>query len=255
MNQLVSIGTAFMFLTRLPVGQLCSADPLELAISTRYFPLVGFVVGTLLALCLWCVQLILPDSVAVILMLVLAVCLTGALHEDGLADVVDSFGAFGLDNKLSIMRDSRVGTYGALALILLVLLKFVTVWELAQINVSSCLLAVVSAHVLSRWSSVWLMARANYIRAVTANKNIADNVNNARLIESTLCVLVVFLPLAWLVSPLVYLLLLLAWLVSVACVHRFNRLFGGITGDCIGAANQLVELSVYIAVLAAVMPI
>jgi len=125
-------GTAIMFLTRLPVGSLCSAEPIDLARSSRWFPLVGLLIALLVSLVYYLASLLLPVPVSIVLMLVASVLLTGAFHEDGLADVADSAGAFGLDAKLEIMRDSRVGTYGALALILLIALKGALLFELGQ---------------------------------------------------------------------------------------------------------------------------
>jgi len=246
MRELVTIGTAIMFLTRAPVGKFCSGDAAVLAKATRYFPLVGALVGGALAVTLVLLLTLFPASVAVALMLVLAVLLTGAFHEDGLADVADSAGAFGLDRKLEIMRDSRVGTYGSLALVLLVLLKFLAVWELVQINVGVCLAALVAAHVLSRWGSVWLMATIAYARPEAANKVVAEGVNARRLLESSAWTVLLLLPVALLVSPVVYWMLPVAWLMVTLCGYRFKKVFGGITGDCLGAANQVVEVSIYL---------
>lgn len=252
MNQLVSLGTAVQFLTRLPVGKFSSGDASALAASTRYFPLVGFFVGVCLCFSFRLLQLVLPDSVAIVLMLLIGIRLTGALHEDGLADVADSAGAFNREQKLAIMRDSRVGTYGSLALVLLVLVKFAALQELAGVSLVACLSALLAAHCLSRWSSVWLLARVDYVRPSADNKAVADGVTNTQLMESSVCLLLVFLPLAWWSTPAVYLLLPVAWLVVSLCALHFKRSFGGITGDCIGAANQLVELSIYLTVLVAV---
>lgn len=249
MQELKRLATAIMFLTRLPTGTLGSGDPAELVHATRYFPLVGFIVGSILALALAVMQQVLPVSISVALMLLLSVRLTGAFHEDGLADVADSAGAFGIERKLEIMRDSRVGTYGSLALILLVVIKLLALWELWLLSPELSLAILVSAHVLSRWSSVCLMALVDYARPEAANKVVAEGVDYRCLLNCTLCAMLVMLPLAVWQSAYLYLLFIVAIVTVLIAARQFRRAFGGITGDCLGAANQIVEVSVILSVL------
>ena len=249
-EQLIAFGTALMFLTRLPVGKFCSGDARVLSVSTRYFPLVGALVGLILSVFLIATTQLVPASVVVVLMLMVNVRLTGAFHEDGLADVADSAGAFDVDRKLEIMRDSRVGTYGAMALILLVLGKFLVLTELLLLDISFCVIALISAHILSRWSSVWLMATEQYARPEAANKVVADGVTKTRLIESTVVAMILLTPLVWGSSSVIYALLPIAWVTAWICAQRFKSAFGGITGDCLGAANQVVEFIILVAALA-----
>jgi len=263
------LATTLMFLTRLPVFGLGSGDPEVLSRATRWFPLAGALVGALLAATAWLGGTVLPAGPGTVLVLVAGVLITGAFHEDGLADVGDSAGAFGIDRKLAIMRDSRVGTYGALALLLLVLAKFtliVALWPgltvpgLAMPGSAApgpAVLAtgLVAAHVASRWSSVWLMARIAYARPEAANRVVAEGVTGQRLLEASGVAIVCLLTAALIAVPfddggpaLAALMLVATPLVAVAgtiiggqwCV----RAFGGITGDCLGAVNQLVEVAV-----------
>ncbi len=252
-QELITFGTALMFLTRLPVGSWCSGEARVLSNATRYFPAVGFIVGSLLGLFLWMCTVVLPASLCVGLTVVAGVLITGAFHEDGLADVADSAGAFGVDRKLDIMRDSRVGTYGSLALILLILIKYLALWELIDASLPVTLAALVCAHVLSRWSSVWLMATQAYARPEAANRVVAEGVDARRFMLSTLCAVIALLPAAVWVSPMFYLLFFIAWLISACSAYRFRKAFGGITGDCLGATNQLVEVGVYLVVVAVVV--
>ncbi|MGQ7843730.1 adenosylcobinamide-GDP ribazoletransferase [Granulosicoccus sp. 3-233] len=249
MQELNRLATAIMFLTRLPTGTLASGEATELVRSTRYFPLVGFIVGSMLAASLAILQQLLPISVSIALMLLLSVRLTGAFHEDGLADVADSAGAFGVDRKLEIMRDSRVGTYGALALILLVVIKLLSLWELWMLAPQLCLATLICAHVLSRWSSVCLMVLEEYARPEAANKVVAEGVDRRCLLHASLCTAAVLLPLALWQGAGLYLLFIVAWLVVLLSGRRFRAVFGGITGDCLGAANQVVEVTVLLSVL------
>lgn len=250
----VTMGTAVMFLTRLPVGRHCSPDPGVLSLATRWFPLVGLLVGASLAAAWTVVQSFAPSSIAVLATLVAGVLLTGAFHEDGLADVADSAGAFDVDAKLEIMRDSRVGTYGALALVLLVLARFALLWELSVMAISTVVAALLAAHVLARWSSVWLMARVPYARPEAPNRAVAANVGTRRLLEASLVALLALLPALWLGGPAVLLAAPLALGIAVLAGRRFRRRLGGITGDCLGAVNVLVELAVLLLLLLAARP-
>ena len=248
------MATALMFLTRLPVSGRGSGEPEVLSRATRWFPLVGAGVGALLAALAGLAGAMLPAAPGTVLVLVAGVLVTGAFHEDGLADVGDSAGAFGIDRKLEIMRDSRVGTYGSLALMLLVLGKFTLVVELWAMP-AVLATGLIAAHVASRWSSVWLMARIAYARPEAANRVVAQGVTAQRLLEASgvavACLLVASLfgapsdsggaaltVVALVATPLV------AVAVSVAGGHWCHRTFGGITGDCLGAVNQLVEVTV-----------
>lgn len=248
-KQLITFGTALMFLTRIPVGRFCSPDAKVLSESSRYFPAVGAIVGCMLGLSMVLLLTFLPIPVAVFLTLALGIRITGAFHEDGLADVADSAGAFDTDKKLDIMRDSRVGTYGALALILLILGKFVLLTELLAIDLIICVVTLITAHILSRWSSVFLMATAPYARPEAANKVVAEGVTMTRLIEATLISILLMVPLWWLSSPAIFILLPVACLTAFVSVKRYTHVFGGITGDCLGATNQIVEIAILLSAL------
>ena len=231
-----------MFLTRLPVGRFSSGDMQVLAVSARYFPLVGLIVALIMSAALVASAQVLPVAVAVAIALCIGVLVTGAFHEDGLADLADSAGAFGIDRKLEIMRDSRVGTYGSLGLILLVLLRFVVILELAKVSLLVAVGALVVAHASSRWSSVYLMARVDYARPEAANRVVAEGINNGSLMQATLCWGIVAVVPAMLVSSWILLCLLVAWLGTSVCARYFQSTFMGITGDCLGAGNVFVEL-------------
>lgn len=249
------LATAVMFLTRLPVFGLGSGDPLVLSRSTRWFPLVGVLTGGAVSATFALAALVLPASIAIVAALVAGVLVTGAFHEDGLADVADSAGAFGRDAKLEIMRDSRVGTYGALALILLVLAKFVVLSELAS-DVSALAVALIGAHVLARWSSVFLMARVPYsqagARAGAGNRVVAEGVSGRSLLHGSLCAAVLLLALAATIDSALALVIAAVLTIAVTALAgaRVRHTLGGITGDVLGAVNQIVEVVVLCAFVA-----
>lgn len=250
MSQLVTLGTAVMFLTRLPVGRFASGDMQVLAQSVRYFPFVGLLVASIMAAALALLSIVLPLSVSVALALVIGVLATGAFHEDGLADVADGAGAFDVERKLEIMRDSRVGTYGSLALILCLILRFSVLLSLAQLSLLVAFSALVVAHAGGRWGSVYLMATVSYARPEAANKVVAEGVDANLLMQCTLCLLFVLLIPAVLVTPAVFSAIPVMWLAAVLCAAFFKSAFGGITGDCLGASNVVIEITSMVFLLA-----
>ena len=115
--------TALQFMTRLPVPRDTEHSDQSFARSARFYPAVGLVVGAIAGLAYFLLGQVFPENVATFMCIVVAVAVTGALHEDGLADVADGLGANNRERRLEIMRDSRIGSYGVLALIFAVGIK------------------------------------------------------------------------------------------------------------------------------------
>lgn len=240
------IATALTFLTRLPVARFASGEPAALSRATTWFPLVGLVIGSTMGFAVIVLSAIMPASVVVIAALALGLLLTGGFHEDGLADVADSAGAFSVDSKLAIMRDSRVGTYGALALIVLITARFAVLGDLVWTDWTVVLGALIAAHVMARWSSVLLMAWLPYARAEAVNKVVAQGVTRTQLLRSSGVATLCLIPVAALDWPMALLAVPIALIVAALAGLWFRRAFGGITGDCLGAANVVVEISVLV---------
>ncbi len=238
------VATAFTFLTRLPLSRFASGDADVMARATLLFPVVGLVIGSLLGLVFVGTAAVAPLSLAVFVTLVVGVLLTGGFHEDGLADVADSTGAFGRDAKLEIMRDSRVGTFGALALVLLIVARVVLLWDLGWNSWGVVLGALIAAHVLARWSSVVLMAALPYARAEAANRTIAQGVTKSGAAIASGFALGSVLIATLVGGPLLLVSIPVAMAGTVLAGWWFKRTFGGITGDCLGAANIAVEIAV-----------
>jgi adenosylcobinamide-GDP ribazoletransferase len=177
-----------------------------------------------------------PTIVALVLSVASTILITGALHEDGLADAADGFGGGSTPERiLDIMKDSRIGTYGAVALILAIIIKLASLASLSRIEI---VMALIAGHTLARWSSVMLLYRYAYIG--TKGAAFAGGVTTARLIVATMITLAIAVPiLQWRTS--------IPILVTLATGMYFKRRLGGVTGDCLGAANQLVEIAVYLA--------
>jgi adenosylcobinamide-GDP ribazoletransferase len=235
---------AVAFLTRLPVGatELSAA---QLSRAAPWFPAVGLLVGGVMAGTRALADLVLEPAPATVLALLAAILVTGAFHEDGLADAADAIGAHATrERKLAILRDSRVGTYGALALVLAVAFALAT---LAPLDDAHFARAALAGHVLGRWSTLPLAlaiapARADGSGALVRPTGAAVAVGSAIALATAL--------LAGGAVPG-------AIAAGVACAvtalgaATTVRTLGGVTGDTFGATNKLVELATYAALAAA----
>ena len=246
-NELAVFALAVQFLTRVPVPAGAAFTPARFAATPRYYPLVGALAGALCAAVYALAQASLTPAVAVLLALAAGLLVTGALHEDGLADTFDGIGGGDRERALEIMRDSRIGTYGSLALGLVLAIKAAALLGLPP---GRAAMALVVAHGLSRLSAVLVIASSRYVRARGVGKPIADGIGAGGL---AVAVLTGGLLLAWLAvagGPAAALGAaagaLLGHMVMRALVER--RL-GGYTGDTLGAVQQLSELGVYLGLL------
>lgn len=260
-HQLRLLATAATFFTRLPwVARWCYPEPERLGESARYFPLIGLLVGALGALVYALALLCWSPGIAAALALIATALVTGAFHEDGLSDAIDGFGGgYSVARKLEIMKDSRIGSFGALALVLICLLKWQALSELA----GWAPLALLMAHVLARWAPVALSLSLPYVRFEGPNKPIAETMGPREGLWASLWVLSLVplsLALAHVLSDgvldvrsavqVLFAVLATTLLCTWLCARWFRSEIGGITGDTLGAANQIVETTVYLAVLA-----
>ncbi len=228
------------FLTRLPVGAIAPVDGGSLADASRAFPLVGLIVGLAGGLVyLIATGLGVPALPAAVLAVAGQAGLTGALHEDGLADLADGLAGGGtIERRLEIMRDSRIGAVGAVALILLLAGRVTAIAELASPGLAVA--ALMAAGAVSRAGIVWLMAlvpaaRMNGLGAA-AGAPTHDRAWMASAIAAVAALLLLDLG-----SGIVALALAAAAAAAVGLLAR--RQLGGVTGDVLGAAQQLSELA------------
>ena len=236
---------ALQFLTRLPVPARVGFNPQWLNESARHFPLVGACVGVLAAGVLWVAAWVFPVGVAVGLSMVATVLLTGAFHEDGLADTCDALGgAVSRERALEIMKDSRIGSYGAVGLLLVLGLKAAA---LAALPLVWAVPALVLGHAASRAAAVSLIRFMPYAGDVdqAKAKPLARRISTSGLLVALgwvalVCGLIVACsPGTWVA---VLIALALAVVGALACARWFRRRLGGITGDTLGATQQLAEL-------------
>ena len=245
MSELRLFFTALQFFTRLPVPAWVGYSELQLNASARYFPLVGALVGAIGAAVYWGAAQIFPPAVAVLLAMGTGVWLTGAFHEDGLADTCDGLGGGQTrERALEIMKDSRIGSYAAVGLVLVLLGKAAA---LAALPAASVPLALIAAHALSRFVALSIMFTQDYVRddASARAKPMARGIGAGAFVFAGASILPALLPLAWgALGGLALALLFRFW------YGRFlQRRLGGYTGDTLGAAQQGSELAFYLGVL------
>jgi len=250
---------ALSFYTRLPgmaevsqaVGNRCDRLPHHQALDYKrlpqaaiYLPLIGWLVGGICALVFYLADLVWPQATAVILALIAGILLTGALHEDGFADVCDGFGG-GMNKQriLEIMKDSHIGVYGLLGLLLMLLLKISVLTEMP----AAIPLVLLAGHSISRLSPLLLMQRYTYARGNDSKASGAVYQPSFR--ELAFAAVIALLPLALL--PALCMLAIIPVLVATRLLgHYFYRRIDGYTGDCLGASQQVAETIFYLSVSA-----
>ena len=234
----VDLAVAFQFLTRLPVPEVTFA-PDGLARSVKFFPLVGLVIGGGAALLQRGLTPHVSRPVAAIAVLIYLVLVTGCLHEDGLMDVADSMGGWSREQRLAILHDSRIGSYGAAALVLSLGSRLVL---LAELPLEHFATYVIAAHVLCRWT---VLPLSYYLPPAQEGQGarLARLTSTTSLVAGSvfaIATVVVCLHRAA-IAPVVS-----AVLLSLLSSFFYLRKFGGLTGDCFGATNQLTEIAVYV---------
>lgn len=235
---------AVQFLTRLPVpggGDTAEAD---IGKAAAFFPLVGVVVGGGAALLFVLLQRVLPLPASVLCSIIFAAVLTNGFHEDGLADSFDGFGGgWTKDRVLEIMRDSRIGTYGTLALIFLIFGKFTFLSALPQGQIWRWLIV---GHTAARWTILPMCIALPYARAEGQGKLVAKQVGVLEVVTGTVTLLAVLVLLPWRAGLVA---LLVTSSVTLLSGLYFRARIQGITGDCLGATNQMAEVGLYLTAL------
>ena len=251
-EELAALASAAMLLTRWRVpwpdpGAAAGTRPAD---AIRYYPLVGGLVGAFAAGVFWLAHLVFPVTLAVVIATVATILATGALHEDGFADACDGLGG-GADREhaLEIMRDSRIGTYGALGAAMMLAAK---VLALAAVRPDLIPWLLFAGHAASRASMAVALATGTYARAdgiaapLAAGRPGAGGVAFALLIGAAAVA-----PLLAVTSPAVPVTGLAGLALGHLLMRRaYERKLGGYTGDCLGGVQQTSELGLYLGVVA-----
>ena len=233
------LGVAFVFLTRIPIRIAGDVTGADIARASRHYPVVGACVGAILGAIAWLGMQVFPATLAATLACVAGLLLTGAFHEDALADVADGFGGgFTVERKLAIMKDSLHGTYGVLALLTAMLVR---VQAIAWFDSRAVLPALLATHALSRVGPVWLMRLLPVARA----EGLGAEAGQVGWAEPLLALLLGTLIAVFALGPT-----LACFAVPVAAIATMGvgwltlNQVRGITGDVLGTAQQVSELAV-----------
>jgi adenosylcobinamide-GDP ribazoletransferase len=231
---------AFQFLTRIPISGI-PRERQALASASKFFPVVGLAIGLVAAAIYRGLARVMQPPVLTLALMIYFVMVTGALHEDGLADAADGFGGGWTKEKvLTIMRDSRIGTYGAIAVTLSLLSRFVLISNTSPTRLTGFLVA---SNVLSRWTALPLSFWLPYAREDQGlGRAVAGRLPLSSLLWGTglaLLGVAASLGMGCLVP------LLIALFVTGTSGLYFKRRIQGVTGDCFGATNQITEIAIY----------
>ena len=239
--------TALMFYTRIPCPKNISYSQEHLNQATRYFPLIGWIVGGLSFLSFYVSSLLFDIHLAVLFSLISGVLLTGAFHEDGFADVFDGFGGgWTKDKILEIMKDSRIGVYGTIALIFLFLCKFSTLDHIASLlngkDMTMIALLFITYHALARLTAIQIVFSSQYSRddASSKAKPIAKSHSYKEVIGAYIFGLIPFAVLCLYHWKFIFIILPLI-LLFLYSKNYFEKWIDGYTGDCLGAVEQFAE--------------
>jgi len=234
---------ALGFYTRLPCPK--NLDYQQLPRSAVYLPAIGWLVGTVSGAAFYLAAGLWPPTAAIIIALAIGIWMTGAFHEDGFADVCDGFGGgYGKQRILEIMKDSAIGVYGALGLMLLLLLKVSLLGSLQTRMVPWVLLA---GHSFSRLMPLLLMRRYRYAR--TENSKSGGAMFRPEIADLLFAAGMALLPFIFLPGKCLFALVPVVF-ASLWLGRYFDRHIGGYTGDCLGACQQVAETVFYLSVCA-----
>jgi len=238
---------ALRFLTSIPLRWPRQASPEELGRSAVYFPVVGLVIGIMLAGLYWLLDFILPATVVSALLIVFLVAVTGALHLDGFADTCDGMaGHRTVEDRWRVMHDSRAGVFGIVGVVLLLLVKYAS---LSNIPDSLIMATLIFMPVVSRWAMVYTVFAYPYARPSGLGKALKQGIGWRGFTVATLITLsaaAAMIPL-WHFTGLV--IILGVWIMAAVMAAIFKRKFAGLTGDTYGAINEVAEVSVLILVI------
>ena len=250
-KELQRLAGAVIFYSRIPLPSNWFSE--ENSYSSRYFSFIGWIAGGACAAVWMLAEMFIsgkfswqsfPESsepLAILLGLVIGVLITGALHEDGFADTCDGLGHGGsTEEKLRIMKDSRIGTYGTLGILLLVQLKF---FSLLQIETELLPWIWISGHTFSRFLAISHLRFILYVQDSKSSKSSA--MTSISKTDLAVNFIIALLPLL-LVWNHAWLGLLAAIIMWWFLMGYFRKKIGGITGDCMGSTQQLTEVVFYI---------
>jgi adenosylcobinamide-GDP ribazoletransferase len=236
---------ALMFYTRIPCPDWIEHSNKSL----KYFPLIGWIIGGIGVATLLIFHSILPLSVSILLSMAATIYATGAFHEDGFTDSCDAFGGgWTKPQILSIMKDSRIGAYGTVGIIVLLSLKWITLYEIGLYSLPILLISYLNAHIASRFMASLMIQSHEYVQDINKSKSkAATEFSLGEMWYSSIFVLLGGL--FFYSYPLLLFAFPIAYLAKLYLGYYFNKRIGGYTGDCLGATQQVTEVIFYLGIL------
>lgn len=231
---------SLQFLTVLPVGKNIPREKVDFSQAMAFFPLVGSLIGTILVLISLTVSHFFSPWLCSLIVLVVWILLTGAIHLDGLTDSIDGLsGGTTKEETLRIMKDSHCGAKGLVALFLILLLKFIL---LREVNLHWE--ALFFAPMISRWSMVLAASLAPYAgKGETLGRKWIEGVSFKEIAYASLIIALAMILLAQVIY--LYILILVVGITFIWMKYLQQRL-GGITGDTLGALNEITEVAAFL---------
>ena len=232
---------AQVFYTRVPGPTWVRYDDQRLSLSSRYLPLIGLLVGVLAFVIYSLSSLIFTKEISILLCMITTIMITGAFHEDGLADSYDGlYGGFSKDRILEIMKDSRIGTYGSVALFMGLIIKFQ-----ALVCIGNIFVALLIGHSLSRFAALCYIPLIPYARQENDSKA-KPAINSVGIKSITLAAIPGLLPLLLISFSQAISVLSTILIIWILMKRIFMHRVGGITGDLLGASQQIFEIGIYL---------
>ncbi len=243
MNRLYN---AILFYTRLPVPKGVKCDSETLSQSLRYFPLIGIIVGVIGYGGYWLASMILPHNISVIAAMVAMILTTGALHEDGFADFCDGFGGgYTKESILRIMKDSHIGTYGVIGLIMMLLTRYTM---LCAFDGESMAVVIILAQGASRFAPVAMTHLSTYARnEPSKSSHSALGIKMSGVVVAMIFALLPLVIVGWKVAICYILVMSIIFTLFRRYIYRHIE---GFTGDTLGALQQIGEVVFYTILLA-----
>lgn len=246
-HQMNNIGAALIFFTRLPFWRIFKVPNEYFKQVINYWSVVGWLTGTVMAGVLWGASRVFPLHIAVVLAILSRLLITGALHEDGLADFFDGFGGgTSKERILAIMKDSHIGTYGVLSLIFYFLLLFLLI---SSLPLHIACLVIMAGDPLCKFIGSLITLRLPYARNEETSK--------AKMVYRSMVLRTFILSAVFGLVPFIVLLPMKYWLGAILPILTFllltslmNKKIQGYTGDCCGALFLMCELSFYLGIVA-----
>ena len=237
-----SFRVALQFMTAIPVTSSKSFGPDTLASAAVFFPVIGLCIAGGGVVVNRALDPYVPHEAAIVIVLAYMVLITGGLHEDALADAADGFGGgWSKDQILAIMRDSRIGSFGAVGISLSLLARFVFLSNIPQERFAVYLIA---AQVISRWTALPLGCFLSPARSQDGQGSlVAKRVTGFALVTGTILTIMIVGAVMRMTSVWV---LFIGVVFSGGSALYYHSRIGGVTGDCLGATTQLTEVAIYL---------